>query len=243
MANAKSYQEVLNNFQRVNERIVQAAYSVGRDPDQVRLIVVTKGHQLDNVKLAIDVGAKNLGENYLEEAVPKIQELSDCPEVEWHMIGHVQSRKARSVSEHFRWVHSVDSLKLATRLDRFAEIQGRMLSVLLEVNVSGEGSKFGFQAWNPSTWDKLVDELQPILILSNLRVRGLMTMAPFLQDPEDARPFFQRLRRLQEFLSGIFTNTTWDELSMGMSADFYIAIQEGATMVRIGQAILGPRQT
>lgn len=243
MGDERSYYTILRKFEDVNERIIKTALSAGRDPEDVQLIVVTKGHPLSVIQEVLDAGAKKLGENYLEEAIPKIADLSSYTDVEWHMIGHVQSRKARSVSEYFRWIHSLDSLKLANRLDRFAKEQKRELSVLLEINIGGEDTKFGFPASDQSDRDKLVEALQAILSLPNIKVRGLMTMPPFLPDPEDVRPYFQSLRRLQEFLAGIFPSSNWDELSMGMSADYDVAIQEGATMVRIGQAILGPRQT
>ena len=161
--------------------------------------------------------------------------------VEWHMIGHVQSRKAGMVVENYDWVHSLDSLKLARRLDRFAGEVGRKLPVLLECNVSGEQSKFGWEAWRERDWPVLVDQIAPIFEMQHLRVRGLMTMAPFLPDPEEARPFFQRLHRLKDHLAGQFPQADWSELSMGMSADFQVAIEEGATLVRIGTAILGAR--
>lgn len=243
MGDEKSYDTILRKFENVNERIINAALSVGRDPNDVQLIVVTKGHPLGVIKDVLDAGAKNLGENYLEEATPKIFALSSYADIEWHMIGHVQSRKARSVSEHFPWIHSLDSLKLANRLNRFAIELKRELSVLLEINISGEDTKFGFPASDQRDRQILVEALQTVLSLSNVKVQGLMAMPPFLPNPEEVRPYFQRLRQLQEFLMGIFPSSNWDELSMGMSADFEVAIQEGATMVRIGQAILGPRQT
>ena len=232
---------IRDNLLRVNERIVQAAKSTSRDPGQIRLIVVTKGHTIAVVESAIKAGANILGENYVEEAVPKIEALSDYSSIEWHMIGHIQSRKARAVAENFLWVHSVDSVKLAKRLDRFAGEIRRKLSILLEFNISGESSKFGFPAWRIASWDQLIDEMAPILNFPNLNIRGLMTMAPYFPDPEEARPYYIQLKRLQSFLADQFSDTDWTELSMGMSGDFEVAIQEGATIVRVGQAILGPR--
>lgn len=233
--------EIEVRYQQILERIARAARSVGRDPDDVRLVVVTKGQPLERVEAVIRAGARRLGENYAEDGIEKMRLLSAWSGLEWHMIGHVQSRKARIVSQYYAWVHSVDSYKLAQRLDRFAGDFGRTLPVLLEFNVSGEQTKFGFEAWREETWESLFNELTPILLLSNLRVCGLMTVAPYSPDPQAARPYFRRLRRLQEALSRRFPKTEWRELSMGMSADFEVAIQEGATMVRIGEAILGPR--
>jgi hypothetical protein len=228
------------NYQRVMEQLDHAACSVGRDPASVKLVVVTKGHPFEVVQQALAVGLRIFGENYAEEGVGKKLACSTAG-VEWHMIGHVQSRKARPVVEHFDWLHSLDRLKLATRLDQFAGEVGRRLPVLLECNVSGEQTKFGWPAWEESSWAALAEEIGSLLALPNLEVHGLMTMAPFLPDPQQARPFFVRLRRLRGFFSGRFPTVDWRELSMGMSADFEVAVQEGATIVRIGTAILGPR--
>jgi pyridoxal phosphate enzyme (YggS family) len=233
--------EIELRYHQVLERIAKAARAVGRDPDQVRLIVVTKGQPLERVEAVVKAGARRLGENYAEEGVEKMQALSAWPEVEWHMIGHVQSRKARMVAQYYAWVHSLDSYKLAQRLDRFAGELGRILPVLMEFNVSGEQTKFGFSAWQEEQWGSLLDELSPIMLLSNIRICGLMTIAPYSTEPEAARPYFRRLRRLQGVLARRFPQVEWRELSMGMSADFEVAIEEGATMVRIGEAILGPR--
>jgi pyridoxal phosphate enzyme (YggS family) len=236
-----SHEEIAANYRAVWERVGAAALGAGRAVDAVRLVVVTKGQPLQAAWAAILAGASCLGENYVEEAVPKILALSNENPVEWHMIGHVQSRKAEPVSRHFAVVHSLDNLKLARRLDRFAGEAGRSLPVLLECNVSGEASKFGWEAWEEADWSRLAEQLAPVLDLPNLDVRGLMTIAPFSPQPETARPCFQRLRRLQTFLRGQFPQLPWAELSMGMSADFEVAVQEGATIVRIGTAILGER--
>ena len=157
------------------------------------------------------------------------------------MIGHVQSRKADLIAEHYHWVHSLDSLKLAQRLDRCAAELGRTIPVLLECNTSGEQSKFGWPAWQEQRWPDLLPEVSQIVALPNLQVRGLMTMAPFLPEMEEARPYFRRLCQLQAFLASQLPQVAWDELSMGMSADFMVAIQEGATIVRVGTAIMGSR--
>lgn len=229
------------NFLRVSDEIIQAARGCGRDPAEVRLVVVTKGHPVESARIAIRAGARLLGENYVEEAVGKIQAAGLAPLVEWHMIGHVQSRKAEAVCTHFDRLHSLDSLKLGQRLERFAAEKQKVLPVLLECNVSGEESKYGWQAWDEGSWGMLADQIAPLLEMEHLRVEGLMTMAPFLDEPERARPYFARLRRLQEFLAMRLPASEWKELSMGMSGDFVPAIQEGATLVRIGTAIMGPR--
>jgi hypothetical protein len=205
------------------------------------LVTVTKGHPTETVEAALKAGLRVFGENYAQEGIAKMLACSDWTGVEWHMIGHVQSRKAGMVAENYDWLHSLDSLKLARRLDRFAGQVGRRLPVLLECNVSGEQSKFGLEAWRENNWAALAGQIEPIIELGHLRVLGLMTMPPFLPDPETARPFFQRLRRLKEYLAGQFPGVDWSELSMGMSADYQVAVQEGATIVRVGTAILGPR--
>jgi pyridoxal phosphate enzyme (YggS family) len=232
---------ILSNYLEVLERIDQAARNVGRDPDRVRLIVVTKGHTLDKIRIVIGIGAHLLGENYVEEALPKIQVLSSHANIEWHMIGHVQSRKARFICKHFSCLHSLDRVKLALRLNRFAGEYGTKLPALIEFNVSGEASKVGIPAWQEERWVDLIDPMESILELPNIRVRGLMTMAPLVNDPEDARVYFRRLRKLRDFLTNHFIDHDLSDLSMGMSSDFEVAVEEGATLVRIGQAILGPR--
>jgi pyridoxal phosphate enzyme (YggS family) len=236
-----SESSILSNYLEVLERIEGAARFVGRDPERVRLVVVTKGHDLDRIRSAIRAGAHLLGENYVEEAIPKIQVLSSHSKIEWHMIGHVQSRKAKRVSEYFNCVHTLDSYKLAGRLNRFAGEFGNKLPVLFEFNVSGEASKYGIPAWQEKHWGDLLELLEPIVELPNLQVRGLMTMAPMVKDPEEARVYFRRSRKLRDFLANYYVDHDWSELSMGMSSDFEVAVEEGATILRIGQAILGPR--
>jgi PLP dependent protein len=240
---AVSVNTIRNNLDAVLERIDQAARSVGRESGSVRLVVVTKGHSQERIRAAMEAGARLLGENYVEEALDKMVSLSEQIGVEWHMIGHIQSRKASLVSEHFNYVHSLDSLKLAQRLDRFAGEFGKRLPVLLECNVSGEESKFGFSAWDETQWQTFFEHAAQIVGLEHLDVRGLMTMAPFFDEAEPARPYFRRLVRLRDAIATRVSPANWDELSMGMSGDFEVAVQEGATLVRIGQAILGPRPT
>jgi PLP dependent protein len=232
---------IQDNLHRVLERIDQAARAAGRDPDGVRLVVVTKGHPIEAVEEVIAAGADLLGENYVDEGIEKRRACSSFVPVQWHMIGHVQSRKARQVCQYFDWLHSLDSLKLARRLDSFAGELGRRFPVLLECNVSGETTKFGWTAWQEETWPDMLPALAEVTAMPHLSVCGLMTMAPFLEAPEQARPYFRRLRRLQEFLASHLSQGGWVELSMGMSGDFEAAIQEGATLVRIGTAIMGPR--
>ncbi len=224
------------------DQIAQAARKSGRDPNQIRLVVVTKSQPLEIVQAAIEAGVHILGENYPEEGVTKIQSLAPQTGVEWHMIGHVQSRKARLVAEHFALLHSLDSLKLAQRLDRFAAESNRTLPTLLEFNVGGEVSKSGWDASDDSKWDALLPDIAAILDLPHLRVQGLMTMPPLGTDPEDSRRFFRRLRLLREWLANQLPSVDWRELSMGTSADYAVAVEEGATLVRVGTAIVGERR-
>jgi pyridoxal phosphate enzyme (YggS family) len=232
---------IAENLHRITDRIDTAARSAGRYSEHIRLVVVTKGHPVEIVQQVIEAGVKDIGENYVEESLPKINAIGQVDGLKWHMIGHVQSRKARRVCENFNWVQSIDSLRLATRTDRFAGEVEKRIPVLLECNVSGEESKYGWPAWNRLEWGDLAQEIAPILEMRNLKVRGLMTMSPFTPDPELARPYFARLRKLRDYFTTEFPDNHWCELSMGMSADYEIAIQEGATIIRIGTAIVGPR--
>ena len=232
---------IRENYQSALDQIATAARKSGRSSDEIKLVVVTKSQPLEIVQAAVEAGVRILGENYPEEGVTKIQSLPSQSGVEWHMIGHVQSRKARLVAEHFELLHSLDSLKLARRLDRFAAENDRVLPVLLEFNVGGEDSKSGWDASDESRWNDLLPDIQSILDLPNLRVQGLMSMPPLGTDPEDSRRFFQRLRLLRDHLTSLYADTDWSELSMGTSGDYTVAVEEGATLVRVGTAIVGAR--
>jgi len=232
---------IRENYLRALDQIATAAHKSNRKPDDIRLVVVTKSQPIEIVQAAIEAGARILGENYPEEGVTKIQSVPPQSGVEWHMIGHVQSRKARLVVDYFELLHSLDSLKLAQRLSRFAAERNRILPVLLEFNVGGEESKSGWDASDESQWEQLHPEIHLILELPSLSVHGLMTMPPLETDPEESRRFFQSLRRLRDHLASQFPQTDWRELSMGTSVDFPIAVEEGATLVRVGTAIVGAR--
>jgi PLP dependent protein len=233
--------QIQQNMQQVQERMQRAAQSVNRRPEDVRLVVVTKAQPVEVVQAAIEAGARILGENYPEETLPKILSLGHPDNLQWHMIGHLQSRKVGIVAENFDLLQSLDSLRLAEKLDRQLAEVGRVLPVLLEMNVSGEESKFGWPAWEEAQWSSLLPEIQTIQALPHLALCGLMTMPPLYDDPEQTRPFFARLRKLSDFLAGRFGAEYFSELSMGTSIDFPAAVQEGATLVRIGTAIVGPR--
>lgn len=227
------------NLVAVEERIAAACERAGRARGEVTLVAVTKTRSLAEIVAAYRCGVRHLGENRVEEAAEKVPALRAMFEPEpatWHMIGHVQSRKARDAVELADVVHSVDSTRLATRLDRFAGEAGKRLPILLEANVSGEESKFGVPAWDDAGCAALVAMAREVTALPHLDVRGLMTMAPIVTDPEEARPVFARLRRLRDVLCDA-TGREWPELSMGMTDDYAVAVEEGATIVRIGRAI------
>lgn len=233
---------IADNIQRVHERIANACARSGRDPGEVTLVAVTKQQSVEAMLAAVAAGLQQLGENRVEEAAVKIPQVAAAAtqQVTWHMVGHIQSRKARQVVPLFDLVHSVDSLRLAQRLSRLANQQGRELSVLLEINVSGEASKYGLSGYN---WQKdeavrqqLWQEASAIMALPGLGARGLMTMAPFGAEERIIRRIFADMSALRESL-----DADLPELSMGMTDDFPIAIEEGATMIRVGRAIFGER--
>ncbi|HLO30587.1 MAG TPA: YggS family pyridoxal phosphate-dependent enzyme [Anaerolineales bacterium] len=233
---------IRENYQSTLDQIASAARKSDRDPNEIKLVVVTKSQPIEVVQAALEAGVRILGENYPEEGVMKIQSLAGQSGVEWHMIGHVQSRKARLVVDHFALLHSLDSLKLAQRLNRFAAERGHILPVLLEFNVGGEESKSGWDASDATQWNRLLPDVSDILDLPNLRVHGLMTMPPLEIDLEDSRRFFLHLRSLRDHLAVQYPKTDWHELSMGTSTDYRVAVEEGATLVRVGTAIVGARK-
>ncbi len=223
------------NLQAVNDEIRRITIKCGRDPGSVRLVTVCKKVSIERIHRAIEGGASILGGNYIQEAGSKIEILSGYP-VEWHFIGHLQSNKAGTAVELFDLIHTVDSFKLAAALNRHAAKKNKIQKILIQVNLSGEKTKSGAA---PETVENLVRKISDF---HNIAVKGLMTLPPPAPDPEDARPYFRLLRRLAADLGKkAFRNVEMNELSMGMSADFPPAIEEGATLVRIGTAIFGER--
>ncbi|MBW2538471.1 MAG: YggS family pyridoxal phosphate-dependent enzyme [Deltaproteobacteria bacterium] len=222
-------------LQHILERIHQAAVSCGRDSETIRLLAVSKTIPSGRVREAIDAGVTILGENYVQEAGEKIKALSSYA-VSWHFIGHLQSNKAKYAVRLFDLIHSLDSLKLARELDKQAKKINKIQQVLIQVNIGEESSKSG--VYKQDT----IELIEAIGHLENLSVKGLMTMPPFFNAPEKVRPFFADLRRLRDHIKNAnIPNITMDELSMGMTGDFEAAIEEGATLVRIGTAIFGKR--
>ena len=228
--------ELQENLTRIRSRIDQACERSGRQPDSVRLMAVSKNQSPERVAEAASAGLTLFGENRIQEAKVKIPL---CPgQLEWHFIGHLQSNKSRDAVSLFHVVQGVDSLALAEELQKQAIKQARSLPILLEVNVAGESSKFG---WNP---DRLLTELLQLNALNRLEVHGLMTIAPYAVDPEQVRPIFRRLRELRDRCTDLL-GAPLPVLSMGMSGDLEVAIEEGATLVRVGTALFGerPRRT
>lgn len=244
-----TYREIVGkNLPQIEERIAEAALRAGRDPDAVTLVAISKTFPVEAVVAAYEAGIRHLGENRPEAGETKVVAANEAiagPRPIWHMVGHVQSRKADLTVAHFDVVHSVDRRKIARRLSRYAQEAGREIPILLECNVSGEESKYGFAAgrWQEDEGQReaFFAACADILALPALRVRGLMTMAPWVDDPEVIRPVFVALRALRDALMERFPEATWDDLSMGMTDDFEVAVEEGATMVRLGRAIFGPR--
>ena len=245
--------EIKENLLRVMERIETAAQRSKRDPSEIKLVAVSKTVETARIKEAIEAGVSILGENYVQEAKKKIEEIGRpaCTEpasrslvegrrfgegrpVAWHFIGHLQSNKAKYVVHLFDMIHSLDNIPLAEELNHRAEQTDRMIKVLIEINLSGEGTKFG------TGEEEILDLAKSILQLNHLSLEGLMTMPPYFDSPEMSRPYYIKLRELKETL--VREGIPMKELSMGMSNDFEIAIEEGATYVRVGTAIFGQRK-
>jgi pyridoxal phosphate enzyme (YggS family) len=224
--------DLATNFETIRQRIAQACQRASRNVADVQLLAVTKGHGPDAVSAAADAGQMLFGENKVQEAKAKIPL---CPgRLRWHMIGHLQSNKSRDAVQFFDMIEGVDSLVLATELDRQAEKVGKTVPILLEVNVAGESSKFGYKPHS------LLAEFTQINALHNLEIHGLMTVPPYSAGAERSREYFRQLRELKAECEQTL-GASLPHLSMGMSGDFEVAIEEGATIVRIGTALFGPR--
>jgi PLP dependent protein len=224
---------IAENLDRVREQIASAAAKSGRSADDVELVAITKTHPADKVRQAIDAGQTLFGESRVQEARVKIPELSS--NIRWHFVGHLQKNKVRQALPLFEMIHSVDSLALAQDINRIAEEEGLYPRVLLELNVAGEGSKFGFAP------DHLREQMEALLALPRLSIEGLMCIPPVAVESEDSRRFFVQVRKLRDSLEKEFSMKL-PQLSMGMTQDFQIGIQEGATLVRVGTAIFGERR-
>src|SRR5437773_4974287 len=223
---------IAENLERVREQIAQAAAKAGRAGDEIQLVAITKTHDAEKVREAIEAGQILFGESRVQEARAKIPELPS--NLRWHFVGHLQKNKIRHALPLFEMIHSVDSLGLAQEINRIAEEQGMHPRVLLEVNVGGEGSKFGFKS------ETLRAEMESLLALPRLSILGLMTIPPLAEEPEASRKYFVQLRKLRDRLQTEF-HVDLAQLSMGMTEDFAVAVEEGATLVRVGTAVFGER--
>ena len=238
---------IADNVKRMQDSLAKACAKANRDPADITLVAVSKQKSAADILAAAEAGLQHFGENRVEEGRDKIRTVNDSASrpLTWHMVGHIQSRKAKQVIPLFDIIQSIDSLRLAQKLSRLAMNSNRGLDVLLEMNVSGEASKYGFAAcgWRSdnAVKDRLWQEVQQIAALPNMRVKGLMTMAPFDADMAAVRMVFADLSALREQLAGSL-DIRLPALSMGMTNDYPIAIEEGATMIRIGRAIFGERR-
>ena len=229
---------IAQNVAQVRERIRAAANRAGRDASSVTLMAVSKTFPAESIREAYGAGIRVFGENRVQEFAGKADALRELTDAHWHMIGHLQSNKAGKAAELFDGVDSIDSLKLAERLSEAARNAGKTLPILVEINVGGEAAKTGIAPDSPEL-DRLLSDVPR---LQNIRVRGLMTVPPYTEDPQGARPHFRRLRELRDQIAGRgLPGIGMDELSMGMSHDFEVAIEEGSTCVRVGSAIFGHR--
>lgn len=221
--------------EEIQKRIAAAAESAGRSPDEIRLVAVSKTKPVASVQKALDAGLNLFGENYIQESREKVAALEGTG-AQWHFIGHLQSNKAKYAVKLFDLIHSVDSLKLARELNKQAVKIDKVQPVLVQVNISAEATKSGTSSEDTVALVSAIGELP------NLSLQGLMTMPPFFDDPERARPYFRELRQLRDHISDLsIPGISMEELSMGMTGDFEAAIAEGATLVRIGTAIFGER--
>ena len=222
------------NIALINARIRAAAEAAERDPATVRLVAVSKTRPAEDTIAAFQAGQTVFGENYIQELVPKLAEVHE--DIQWHFIGHLQSNKVKYIAGQVALIHSVDRISLAQEIDRQWRRLGKVCEVLIQVNISGEATKSG------TTEAGAIQLVRECALLPNISVKGLMTMPPFFDDPDAARPYFTELRRLAETISAQqIAGVEMKELSMGMSGDFEAAIQEGATLVRVGTAIFGSR--
>lgn len=225
---------IRENIDVIKAKIAKAAEKAGRNPEDVLLLAVTKTIDVERIREAVDYGLYELGENKVQEIMDKC-EVIDRP-VQWHMIGHLQTNKVKYIIDKVKLIHSVDSLKLAEEINKKAAKAGRVIDVLAEINVADEESKFGI------TCDMAEDFIRQISLMENIRIRGLMTVAPFVENGEENRPIFARLRQLLVDINDKkIDNVNMDILSMGMTGDYEVAVEEGATIVRVGTGIFGPR--
>jgi len=224
------------NYRSITERIANAAARAGRSPSDIKLLAASKSQSLEAIRAALAAGVTLIGENYVQEAEEKKRQLCDA-KAEWHMIGHLQRNKAKLAVELFDVIESLDNLALARELDKEAAKRNKVARTFIEVNLAGEESKTGIAK------GEVFGLLEKVSGLAHVKVEGLMTVPPFRENPEAVRPYFGELRQLRDSLNAQYLpNVQLNELSMGMTHDFIVAIEEGATIVRVGTALFGPRK-
>lgn len=233
-------EKIAQNYRQISEQVEIARLKHRNPLDKVKIVVVSKRKPLEVIQAAIACGIHDFGENYPEEAAEKISHFSG-QKLTWHMIGHIQSRKAPLVASNFQLVHSIDTFRIADKLSQNCKQFHVDLPVLLECNMSGEESKFGISAYQRESWEHVVAQVAEIAILKQIKLVGLMTMPPWSEDPEASRPYFALLRELKDHLNLQLPGLNLSELSMGTSTDYLAGVKEGATLLRIGTAILGSR--
>jgi hypothetical protein len=226
-----------DNLAAVRAAIREAAGRAGRDAEGIRLVAVTKGQPVEVIEALYSLGERHVGENRMPEGQKKASALAAHADIHWHMIGPLNHSDTVGLVKHFHYLHALTSLKIAARISEFSSYRGAPFPVLLEFNVSGEESKGGWHADDPNTWADLLPLVRQVQALPFLDVRGLMTMAPYSQNPEDARPVFAKLRGLRDFFNVEISGSALVELSMGMSGDYPAAVEEGATILRVGSAL------
>ena len=230
-----------SNLAEIQAIVKRAARISRRVPDDVTILAISKRQPNEVIEAAYRCGQRAFGESYVQEALEKIDYFKKFDDIRWDMVGHIQSRKARQVAENFHTVHSLDSVKLAGLLDQHRPDEMPPLEVFLEVNIGEESSKIGFQGSNEKDRQALLPAVRQIIAMKKLKLVGLMAMPPLFPNPEQSRPYFQKLRQLQDFLKNQVADGRLNQLSAGTSSDFEIAIEEGSTTVRIGERLLGPR--
>ncbi len=239
MTPSADQKQITTNIEQVRENVFHAAEASGRSLDDIIIVAVSKRHPIEAMLTAHNAGIKHFGENRVAEAAEKITHLPD--DIVLHMVGGIQSRKAKDAAPLFDWFHALDRLKIARKLDE----AGESIKCLVQVNISGEDSKSGFDLsrWpgEPKQYETFTSQMRNALSFAKIDIVGLMTMAPFADNPEEVRPVFEKMRQLQDTLKTDIPEGSWQHLSMGMTNDYRVAIEEGATIIRVGTAIFGPR--
>ena len=232
---------IVEKYHAIARRTAAAAVSAHRDPAEITIIVVTKGQPAEKMLPLLELGVRDFGENYPEETEQKLTAFDPTVGIRWHMIGHLQSRKSAIIARYFSMYHSVDRLDIMEKIQRHLEQEEKVLPVMAEVNISGEATKGGFEATERSDWALVAQQLKTITSYPRIQLTGLMCMPPLAQNPEDNLPYFAAARELRDYLRDEHGLAGLVNLSMGTREDFEAAVREGATHIRIGQAILGPR--